>query len=231
MAKNILTQSPPNEKPIVFNSAMIRAIEADHKTQTRRLVRWIAERRKAGANLNPINPVLNDAGELWFTEGGLPLGPFKCPYGQPGDRLWVRQTWQAKEANGKWWHEIKREERELYNWSVFDRATSDIVPPKWIPSIFMPRWACRIILEVTGVRVERIQDISAADALAEGIREYNYNNGSKGYWLQELALGAMPTPPQYGIARLWDSIYAKRGFGWASNPWVWVVEFRRMSDG
>ena len=130
-----------------------------------------------------------------------------CPYGVPGDRLWVRETFYS---NGMCKNTMSCHYRATYN-GLF---TPDTVPWKWTPSIFMPRWASRITLEITGVRVERVQDISEEDARAEGIPD-EYRAGHRIYYR-----------PRFKT--LWDSINAKRGFGWDSNPWVWVVEFKRV---
>jgi hypothetical protein len=153
----------------------------------------------------------------------------RCPYGQPGDRLWVRETWapvdhmtdgcveredpvcvgyQADHAAVS--HEAgNRHALDVYAWNW------ECAVRRWRPSIHMPRWAARLLLDVTGVRVERLRAISEADAVAEGIDEEMDANG----------LRRAPVPT---YARLWNSINGKRpGCSWADNPWVWVVSFRR----
>jgi len=173
------------EYPILFNGPMVRAILDGRKTQTRRVIK---------------NPSQLQGKMLEGEEGEW------CPYGGPGDRLWVRERLQN-------WHGQAMYYR--YNW-----ADCTLVNPqldwRWkrntISSMFMPKVAVRIWLEITGVRVERVQEISEEDALAEGV-ETNRGNGGK---------------CRRDFAMLWDSINAKRGFDWDVNPWVWVVEFRRI---
>ena len=123
---------------------------------------------------------------------------WKYPYGQVGDRLWVRETFWAM-ADGK---------------TIYYKATVPFpnFPFSWKPSIHMPRWASRITLEITDVRVERLQEISPLDIVAEGYDSFGIPSGV--FWFKEL----------------WDSINAKRGYGWEVNPWVWVISFRRL-DG
>ena len=193
------------EKPILFSGEMVRAILDGRKTETRRVVipqpSGIMAWHEAIARWS-----VKRTGEL-----------YKDKYGRPGDLLWVRETWQAQNLSGQWWHEVKKEDRELYNWSVIDRAeceNREPKPPKWIPSIFMPRWASRLTLEVTAVRVERLQDISEGDAKAEGVTA-----SIVGYDLDHLKYRAR-------FVSLWDSINSKRGYGWDVNPFVWVVEFK-----
>ena len=140
-----------------------------------------------------------------------------CPYGKPGDRLWVRETWQAQNLDGQWWHEVKREDRSVMNWAWTNPVQRAYLPmpPRWLPAIHMPRMACRITLEVLSVRVERVQDISADDALHEGTTMAHVNGSPIG-WVRSYKL-------------LWDSINFSRGYGWDANPWVWVIEFRQVA--
>ncbi len=131
----------------------------------------------------------------------------KCPYGQVGDRLWVRETWKKL-------HPIM-DSKVLYK---ADMMVPDLGKP-WQPSIFMPRWASRITLEITGVRVERLQEISVDDAFSEGIESLMPYQRGDGPWNDLTAFA-------YFIS-LWDSINAKRGYSWSDNPWVWVIEFKQ----
>lgn len=173
-----------------------------------------------------------------------------CPYGQPGDRLWVRETWAP---------------RTLGNWPLMDphmkplyRASQDRAEWKhiWKPSIHMPRWACRILLEVTAVRVERLRYISEADAMAEGIERLTYGGITtyRNYALSDESASVSPMleSPIESYRTLWESINNNRPklptntsskryarvlkwlethpdtTGWDANPWVWVIEFKRM---
>lgn len=131
----------------------------------------------------------------------------ECPYGLPGDRLWVRETYRSA---------IHGAGRKIVYRADQDGSTDGFV---WRPSIFMPRALCRLVLDVAAVGVERLQDISLHDCYAEGCERPN-----------PLRLGSVvcETDNARGwYTQLWDSLNAKRGFGWATNPWVWVVEFKR----
>lgn len=204
------------ERPILFSGPMVRAILDGRKTQTRRIIKPqppVDEigRPEYGKILGPemFEPVAYDRhGEM--IPGPEIFGAFdengewgvKCPYGQPSDRLWVRETWFSppKPHNGLW------------GW----RADGDHPHGRAYrirPSIHMPRKYCRLVLEVVEVRVERLQDISRGDCMDEGCP---FPNMAKG-----------PDPRQW-FADLWDTINAKRGYGWDSNPWVWVIEFTRV---
>jgi hypothetical protein len=169
------------ERPIIFSAPMVRAILGGAKTQTRR----VCKSRLAA------HPTLDDA-------------QLDAANRQPGNLLWVRETHRiVRVGEAGFWAEYRADSANLKlpDNSLAHLAKND---DKWRPSIFMPRVASRILLELTGVRVERVQDISEADARAEGV-------GSAA-----------------GYAALWDSLNAKRGYAWAANPWVWVLEFRRV---
>ena len=188
------------ERPILFSGPMVRAILEGRKTQTRRVAKLTA-----GANVRL-------GGRQWHPAD--PEARLACPYGKPGDRLWVRESfsWENIEP------EITDPPAELWYWADGnpDSGYAEFTRPK--PSIFMPRWASRITLEVTGVRVERVQEITPGDACKEGVFE-----GGR-YRTEE------PLPyPVATFKALWDSINAERGFGWDVNPWVWVIEFRVVS--
>uniref|UniRef100_A0A6M3JXS7 ASCH domain-containing protein n=1 Tax=viral metagenome TaxID=1070528 RepID=A0A6M3JXS7_9ZZZZ len=166
----------------------------------------------------------------------------KCPYGVPGDRLWVRETWahcqpilDIKKPDGRLITEISDGYAE-YKADGFDSiqdlkehvrlvAGHEIIVngDKWKPSIFMPRWASRITLEVTGIRVERVQDISEKDAREEGVSQ-------KTLRLKSITSGTWADIPCYkaGFKDLWDSINGKK-YPWVSNPWVWVISFRKIT--
>lgn len=133
-----------------------------------------------------------------------------CPYGVPGDSLWVRETWYNDAVFGKSSLYYRADGEFADQLPRYDPINDPAMAAeiKWRPSIHMPRWASRITLEVTNVRVERVQEISEEDIRAEGVQ----SNSSD-----------MP-----GFVTLWDSVYGKRGLGWDANPWVFVVEFRRI---
>lgn len=187
------------ERPILFSSEMVRAILDGRKTQTRRVVRPQPPEEFGFAICDPHGLCCWSADA---EEGGdcFPSdNPMRCPYGQPGDRLWVRETWgygEPREVNPG----------TIIATAVY-RADPDATPNNgWKPSIHMPRWAGRITLGIIAVRVERVSDISTEDAFDEGILQ---GAGARGRFRE-----------------LWDSINSERGYPWESNPWVWVVEFR-----
>ena len=195
------------ERPILFGAPMVRAILAGTKTQTRRIMKPRRD-RYVGCEL-----ALNElAGEV--NAGDYTNAPMA-----PGDRLWVREA-----------HYIIGEYRE-----VFFRATQDSNkspplswPGPWRPSIHMPRWASRITLEVTGVRCERLRDISEADAQAEGVERTVTGDGWRRY--ADPSREAVGLPPfadaRSSFRSLWEHI---NGTGsWDANPWIWVVSFRRL---
>lgn len=180
-----------NEHPILFSTEMVRAILDGRKTMTRRIIkRGVVGRMMSGDQI--LWPYIYDK------QGKSVAVP--CPYGQPGDLLWVREAWKLSPRGNA-----------LY------RADPALGPDSyekgWRPSIHMPRWASRINLEVTGVRVERVQDISEDDAIAEG--------------MEIVPVGTATWTNRQSFSILWDKINAKRSHSWDSNPWVWVVEFKR----
>lgn len=180
-----------NERPILFNGQMIKAILFGTKTQTRRVVKAQAS-KDCGVYHRPD-------GDWVYTQcGGVAVGlPFSCPYGQPGDRLWVRETWQEDPA-GKWG----------FCYKAGGKSCPLCGAHLWRPSIHMPRRASRITLEITYVRVERLQDITQEDAASEGVKFVN--------------TGDFITP----FAELWERINGKGS--WEGNPWVWVVKFKKI---
>ncbi len=206
------------ERPLIMSAPMVRATLDDLKTQTRRIVRFPL--RVDGASVGDLHSG-DEARVVQF-----------CPYGQPGDRLWVRETW------GHDGPDLETVRRRLEDAIPFDntygpfyRAT-EAAPDtiRWRPSIHMPKWAARIWLEVTGVRVERLQDISEDDAIAEGVRRHQSWGGAISYRVDGLDLKGYQTfKASDAFCALWDSLNAKRGYGWKVNPWVWVIKFRRLS--
>ena len=240
------TETKIKERGILFSPPMVRALLGGRKTQTRRAVK-----PKPTGTVNGM-PYWGDLGiKANLREYAHP----PCPYGQPGDRLWVRERWRVAA-----WHEgepilIEYEDgthceesgsdadyygswyERMMEQSADDCARAGLKPDddgiynmnesgvvtRWRPSLFMPRWASRITLEITSVRVERVQGISEADALAEGVEQ-----GWRDVQLVGGAQGVSRTTARQAYAALWDSINSKK-HPWASNPWVWVIEFRKVA--
>jgi hypothetical protein len=177
-------------KPIIFPTPMVQAILDGKKTQTRRVIK------------------IDDAPENWkISIAGTSIvraEPYdvKLPRYAAGDILWVRETW-GKDENGEYVYRAN-----------YGTTEDDSFPPsmfKWRPSIHMPREAARIFLRVTNVRVERVQDITAHDAIREGM-------------VSEISFDTVDE-----FKELWNNLNAKRGYGWESNPWVWVYEFEKIN--
>jgi hypothetical protein len=201
------------ERPILFSGPMVRAILDGSKTQTRRVV---ADRHLSGG---PPEEVLLES----------------CPYGQPGDRLWVREAWRSYECFD---HLPPRSIAENSKVEYVAGGNNVGIPRlmhgmgKIRPSMFMPRWASRITLEITGIRVERLQEISGADASMEGVSAWADSLEPE----SEARDLAVATAARHGLwkgrdfegwyAALWESINGPGS--WAANPWVWVVEFARV---
>lgn len=226
-----MLQRTVKERPILMSGPMVRALLAGRKTQTRRVVkpqpptdgRWMpwehSERPGYWFGYAPDGKVRNDVGAKLDDCGWV------CPYGSVGDRLWVRETWSP-------------DHRNFYpNFPIVYRADNGVTIEsvgrvyspevdawfafRWQPSIHMPRWASRLTLEITSVRVERLQDISEDDAIAEGVDAVS---------VADVPRQAAWTRRQ-DYARLWDHLNAKRGYPWASNPWVWVIGFDVITGG
>lgn len=199
------------ERPILFSGDMVRAILDGRKTMTRRVVK-IAQHPQA-ERVQHFEGLRWD----WLRYDGLRLSTFKCPFGKTGDRLWVRETFRLSDPNDCACYEPCRcrSGQPMYR---ADGHYHDM-EYKWKPSIYMPRWSSRITLEVTGVRVERLQDISEEDAQAEGAPlELGV--------LERTILGAKARY-RSGFVRLWESINGPGS--WDANPWVWVIEFERVT--
>ncbi|EMK7764124.1 hypothetical protein V9P78_003233 [Yersinia enterocolitica] len=225
-----------NEKPIFFNAEMVNAILSGRKTQTRRIMKV-----QPSEHFHPqtIHGAI-DFTAHWYTPGVIDkdgyLQParkdvfgvadedegYTCPLGAVGDQLWVRETFQGPlfdyEQMESYLEDSAKFESPEYCVYKADGNTApefvdadDNLHCKWRPSIHMPRWASRINLLITGVRVERLQDISDADASAEGCKISSMQSGE--------CLSDM-------FARLWKSIYGDES--WQANPWVWVINFERM---
>ncbi|MFZ1181644.1 MAG: hypothetical protein WAN92_09130 [Herbaspirillum sp.] len=218
-------------RPILFSGPMVLAILEGRKTQTRRVVK--------PAIVKDLDFL---GGAEYPDEVSVKIG---AGYGQPGDKLWVRETWQyvdwtnvgqpyiGYKADGKrivhrdvpeeWstrlediWRHLSKPE----NFDIDNRAADR----RWCPSIYMPRWASRITLEITHVQIERLQAINEMDARAEGVYLCSVEGG--GY---KFARGEQEYDTAVKAYReLWDDLNAARGYGWNTNPWVWVLEFRRV---
>lgn len=202
--------------PILFSTPMVQAILEGRKTQTRRVVK---------PQLNQHLHLNRDyVAEYW--EGEL----VKCPYGQPGDVLWVRETWcltQPYHPDAYYFGYKQGDHSENEAPEKYDFSTPDV----WKPGIHMPKAACRIFLKVISVRVERLQDISEQDAIAEGIeRSYSVNRSPgieyKNYFPLNKGGEGFATA-SWSFESLWQTIHAGKPSSWENNPWVWVVEFER----
>ncbi|HGN0817486.1 hypothetical protein [Pseudomonas aeruginosa] len=210
------------ERPILFTGPMVRAILEGRKTVTRRPVK--------GGQIPAEDTTIQEGGPRWSAIGQrhprygyCVFGETEaecaqelaehgvCPYGQPGDRLWVRETW-AHVGTGDPGHLVYRATYPRCLPPGLENVPADIRDEgyRWRPSIHMPRWACRILLEITAVRVERLHDLSDPGALAEGVSHSEMHSGDS---LVDV------------FARLWEST----GGDWDANPWVWVVEFKRVT--
>ncbi|HCB9326976.1 TPA: hypothetical protein M2P62_001994 [Klebsiella variicola] len=206
------------EKGLIFNSEMVRAILDGRKTQTRRPIKWKQTRfteigeREDGSKW-PWSEDAEHAFDFWHP----------CPFGSVGDRIWVRETFQGPLFDFDLMDSYCKDSTPFEK-SEFCVYKADGVPAPefydaddelhccWRPSIHMPRWASRILLEITDVRVERLRSMSQDDARAEGVI-------------------AASGPMEAGLAfrELWDSIYGEES--WKANPWVWVIEFKRVEGG
>lgn len=230
--------------PALFNGEMVRAVLEGRKTQTRRVMKVprgyeIHDPSRLG-EITSVHPKRGKFG-IFITSTdpifkGVDLIP--CPYGKPGDRLWVREThyrfghWEpvpgikTKTGRTKWAFvedssEILFQAPESYRKG---RHHKDPFTPAWhrrLP-MFMPRRASRITLEVTDVRVERVQDICEVECIAEGVDDRSVIEGIDPDFYCEAIIEA--------FAKLWNSINEMRGYGWDANPWVWVVEFKRIQE-
>lgn len=242
-----MTAIATKEWPIIFSGEMVRAILDGRKTQTRRVVkqqkdwwRWMEPDVGGGwcAGESPMDDKLRQAFRKAGGKG------FDCPHGVPGDRLWVRETYRLLRGyDGLTPTLAGIAMGEDKDYSVDYRATPMTRDTgngpfafnpddwgKWRPSIHMPRWACRIVPELTDVRVQRIQEITEWEARDEGCEPVPTR-------VQDLAAIVYGGPRWVdamsylqGFAKLWDSLNAKRGYPLESNPWVWAITFRKLSD-
>lgn len=212
------------ERPILFSTPNVEAILDGEKTQTRRVIKPQPQ-PNGGKGLHPIEPYACPDGRWnWVLSGtGMGGNPFSCLYGKPGDHLWVREKFQANRPfTGNIDHDFTATDFMYYAGDNPRYRDKD----KWKPSIHMPRVASRITLEITNVRVERLQKISEMDAFAEGIDTEgdDYNRA------EHAQLGGVSvdggSPAVFAYKGLWEKI---NGAGsWNVNPWVWVIEFKRV---
>ncbi len=207
------------ERPILFSSAMVRAILDGSKTQTRRVAK-----PQPADDIHP-HTFPNEKVQGWKSslrhKHGAQTAHF-CPFGQAGDRLWVRETWQTHCDQD---HVTPRD--LPHDSAVQYPATYDHWVSKKRPAIHMPRWASRITLEVTEVRVERLQSISEADARAEGVQRYAPGHG----FVSDTEVNIDPGWTNFanyrrGFEAIWGEINGPDS--WDANPWVWAISFRRV---
>lgn len=207
-------------KPILFSTPMVQAILDGSKTQTRRVVKP-----------QPVDFVNDPHYDIQIPYkgnmvNGIPLGKqvgglspaIKCPYGQPGDILWVRETWQQRS-----------EKAQLMGFDkyIHKAGWKYCTDGGWKPSIHMPKEACRLFLRMKSARVERLQDMSEKDARAEGVKK-TYSEASQMIFYKDyLNPDCEWRSPIYSFQSLWESINGAES--WDANPWVWVVEFERVN--
>jgi hypothetical protein len=219
----------PKERPILFSAPMARAILAGTKTQTRHIIKpqpditeeWIEKNDQWSAGLT-LSQMVDAAWQSGFVD-------VRCPYGEPGDRLWVRETWclddpEYAPQTPPTPRPMKGNRFAWYAATEPDVEGEDNKSP-WKPSIHMPRWASRLLLEVVSVRVDRLQEITEKDAIAEGIAKHTEPPRLRGWWAGPEGNGYLSAKDAYRA--LWDSINGKRS-PWADSPWVWVVEFKKI---
>ena len=216
------------EKPIIFNSAMVRAILSGRKTQTRRIIKdneGFYDINGKVENANAVKSILIGNIRVYFP-------PQSCPFGVVGDTLWVRESCWINTAN------------QHVHYCTTDQA----IAQKKTPSIHMPRWASRITLEITDVDVQRLCNISEEDCKAEGVEDLSFErfDNNRDYLVCPecggtrlvnkcgMNLGILPDCDcsdcdtyKKRFRNLWNSIYEKRGLGWDKNPWLWVITFKR----
>lgn len=245
----MITETKIKEKPILFNGEMVRAVLDGRKTQTRRVLKvqppddrytmcqlMCSTDRELTKHKYKHHWCIVSEDKLEIKECGNEY--FKSPYGYKGDQLWVRETF-AIECNADLQDVYTEPNNPLgpvrnvldgysecfecprYRASEPETILGDDEIMRWRPSIFMPRWASRIQLEVKKIRVERVQDISEKDAISEGII-YSAGGESKEFMERN--------SPKKCFERLWDSINKERGYGWDENPWVWVIEFKKLAQ-
>lgn len=228
------------EHPILFNTEMVKALLDGRKTQTRRVIKPQPDTSDmktytalTGRTYDDRCATANHIDGKWYLcIPGMSLEVGRCPYGQVGDRLWVREMWgvgtRPCPVDG-WYDGIEYKADEFYIDEIEDLPLYKVEVPediclddysgKWRPSIHMFRWASRINLEITDIRIERVQDITQEDAKAEGM-----TNDDDPHWRPSYSDPDSGGNPSYKntFCCVWNSIYEN----WSVNPWVWVVEFK-----
>lgn len=208
------------EREMIFNGEMTRAILDGRKTQTRRPIKWKQTR------FTEIGEREDGSKWLWSEDAEHACDFWHpCPFGSVGDRIWVRETFSGHYLDDAQIQDIKDGRDKATDLCEYraDYPDGYQASDGWTPSIHMPRWASRILLEITDVRVERLNSISQEDAQAEGLEltgwRPTYSDPDSG--------GEVMTPYD-NFAELWSSIYGDES--WQANPWVWVIEFKRVED-
>jgi len=209
------------EKPILFTAEMVTAILDGRKTMTRRIAKPRFDDRTPCEHWTGRRGACGVGAESVFMARHCKHGSESqtCPYGQVGDRLWVREAFADLHEMGFADFPNNIAYRADCGPDSLEAAKSYGV--KWRPSIHMLRWASRITLEITSLRAERVRDITRSDIRAEGVMIPAHLNNEDSY--KRAYADAWKT--------LWDSIYTKRGYGWAVNPWVWVISFKLIRHG
>ncbi|MEX1841146.1 hypothetical protein KMW40_12045 [Enterobacter cloacae] len=231
------------ERGMIFNGEMVRAILDGRKTQTRRIVNWRG--LSEGLNLNFSGLKVGEYPKGWVIESETRSStewlcqPTPCPFGAVGDRIWVRETFQGPLFDFEKM-EAYQEDSTKFQKPEFCVFKADGTPAPeffdadenlrccWRPSIHMPRWASRITLDITNVGVQRLQSISQNDAACEGLIKlpatgrYCLNQGDQYF-------GGASHDAREVYSWLWESIYGEGS--WQANPWVWVIEFKRVEGG
>ena len=214
------------ERPIIFSAHMVLALLAGRKTMTRRIVKYVYP---ASFAVIGVRDAISDRDGAPSRLDIAPRDWELCPYGVPGDRLWVREAFQYCDV------QLDGYEREDPVCVLFKadmkpyrcEPTARFIPNqhaeewkigRWRSPLYMPRWASRLTLEVTDVRVERLHDISDADARAEGVTPAPFTRAGRAADLLHVE----------AFEALWESIHGKGS--WHANPWLWVISFRRLAN-
>lgn len=216
-----MNKQTTKERPILFSGPMVRAILEGRKTQTRRIIKGLPSYWSLGKR--PLHPSWTE-GDFAFYDMADPTGtyptPFTCPFGRPGDLLWVREAWRPR-VHPELWDVVEyRADGVVRKPTGLDESAGwkfseacDAATGKWRPSIHMPRWASRITLRLTDVRVARLQEIKLEECADEG------------------------APPTHPADNMWDSVDTfkelwnarhKQPYQWSANPWVWVLTHERV---